>query len=116
MLANIKGVFGMAPLKGLLQISQSHFGGATPPKRLRLRFLCFLLKNSSSRKAFGKAPSQEPEPVRSPAKHAQNLSIKKLVARHGFNFVSKPMRTQITRTQLVVHARKSRHTMSLLVN
>jgi hypothetical protein len=41
MLANIKEVFGMAPLEGLLQMSQSHFGGATPPKQLWLRLICF---------------------------------------------------------------------------
>jgi len=39
-----------------------------PPKRLRL--LCFLLKNGSSKKTFGRAPLEEPEPERSPAKQA----------------------------------------------
>ena len=41
-----------------------------PPKRFR--FLCFLLKNGSAKKTFGRAPLEEPEPEpeRSPAKQA----------------------------------------------
>jgi len=44
-----------------------------PPKRLRL--LCFLLKNGSFKKTFGRAPLEEPEPKpeRSPAKQVLNL-------------------------------------------
>jgi hypothetical protein len=43
------------------------------PKWLQL--LCFLLKNGSFRKTFGRAPLEEsePEPKRSPAKQALKL-------------------------------------------
>jgi hypothetical protein len=56
----------MAPPEGLLWRRQI----VAPSKRLRL--LCFLLKNDSSKKTFGRAPLEEPElePERSPAKQA----------------------------------------------
>jgi len=50
-----------------------------PPKQLQL--LCFLLKNGSSRKTFGRAPLEEPEPEpeRSPAKQALKQVLQGIV-------------------------------------